>query len=57
MIQLEMKMSSNVRYDIAVMFENFQTSGNFSESGYTWEIISAANNNGSKPVTVNVSKS
>ncbi len=50
------QMSSNVRYDIAVMFENFQTSGNFSESGYTWEIISAANNNGSKPVTVNASK-
>lgn len=50
------QMSSSVRYDIAVMFENFQTSGNFSESGYTWEIISAANNNGSKPVTVNASK-
>ncbi|MBO5164682.1 MAG: hypothetical protein J6B75_09650 [Ruminococcus sp.] len=50
---LDYRMSSSMRTDIALMFENFESEGSFAENELNCNISTQAHNNGSYPVTVN----
>lgn len=50
---LDYRMSSSLRTDIGLMFENFESEGSFAENELNCNISTQAHNNGSYPVTVN----
>lgn len=52
---LDYRMSSNMRTDIGLMFENFESEGSFTENELNCNISTQAHNNGSYPVTVRCS--
>lgn len=49
---LDYRMNSSMRTDIGLMFENFESEGNFAENELNCNISTQAHNNGSYPITV-----
>lgn len=49
---LDYRMSSNMRTDIGLMFENFESEVSFAENELSCNISTQAHNNGSYPITV-----
>lgn len=52
---LDYQMSNDLRTDISKMFENFESSGNFSENNFSCDISTTEHNNGSYPINVSCS--
>lgn len=50
---LEYKMSSSMRTEIGLMFENFESDGSFAENTLHCDISTQAHNGGSYPITIN----
>lgn len=49
---LNYRMSSNMRTEIGLMFENFESDGSFAESELNCNVSTQAHNNGSYPINV-----
>ncbi len=50
---LDYRMSSSMRTDIGLMFENFESDGSFAENELHCDISTQAHNGGSYPITIN----